>query len=90
MKKSEMVCKKCVKFETGFCRAYPEPKPIKGSFDIMGVGYCNIDPKTHWCGQGEWHDGAEPRYDSKGYIKRHWPNVVSWGDWDVNEKGEPL
>lgn len=59
MKRSEMVCKSCIKQEAGQCRLDPE------SFDIA-------EPETHWCAQGQWHQWSERYREMEPFYWGEW------------------
>lgn len=59
MKRSEMICRSCVKFEHGQCRLDPEPRRIG-------------DPMTHWCAQGEWTRWSERLQEMEPHFWGEW------------------
>ena len=69
MKRSDMVCEKCDRFEDGFCRLEPIPKRLEAPL----YRFC---PDKHWCAQGEWRQWSE-RYGE-------WERF-GWGGWDEEE-----
>ena len=46
MKKSEMTCTGCIKFDGSDCRTDPKPA-------LVG------NPEIHWCAQGQWARWSE-------------------------------
>ncbi len=58
MKRSEMVCSKCIKFD-GSCRLNPGPIPID-------------DPAKHWCALGQWHQWSERYQEMEPYYWGEW------------------
>ncbi len=63
MKRSEMVCCACIKFQDGFCRCGPQP--------------CFIEsPATHWCGQGVWHRWSSRYLEMEPYYWGEWEETV--------------
>ena len=70
MKKSEMVCRKCIKFEKGCCHLKPRKLffgTIENHPDIV-----NYNPDVHWCAEGVWHEGSD-RYKEMPFF---------WGEWE--------
>ena len=59
MKKSEMVCKSCIKHKGGQCRLDPE------TLDIA-------EPDTHWCAQGQWHQWSERYREMEPFYWGEW------------------
>lgn len=90
MKKSEMVCSNCIKFDGTLCRLNPHPSMLATvESPPFGGKLVELDPATHWCANGEWHDGMDTIFDSIGN-PIYWTKAKMWGDWEVNEKGESL
>jgi len=59
MKRSEMRCISCVKFEDGQCRLDPEPRQIE-------------QPRAHCCAQGEWRRWSERSQEMEPYFWGEW------------------
>jgi hypothetical protein len=59
MKRSEMVCSKCIKFEGTQCRLDPEVLPLN-------------DPGRHWCAQGQWHEWSERYQEMEPFYWGEW------------------
>lgn len=59
MKKSEMVCVKCIKFDGSTCRLDPKPCPIE-------------DPQAHWCAQGQWACWSERYQEMEPFYWGEW------------------
>lgn len=68
MRKEEMVCVKCIKYEDpcAMCHASPIPQQVS-----------DYDPDRHWCAQGEWHVWSE-RY--KEFLRYKWGEWEGAGD----------
>ena len=85
MKKSEMVCKNCIKFDGKRTKCRLNPLPVEPE-ELYGLGPHGNKiikypwPDYHWCAQGEWHKNKGDWFYGPTF----------WGDWEVNEKGEPL
>ncbi len=63
MKRTEMICRTCVKFEDNSCRLGPEPVPIN-------------DPETHWCAQGIWRQWSERFQEMEPYYWGEWEDSI--------------
>lgn len=85
MKKSEMVCKNCCKFDGTCCRLNPIPMHIHGRPVFTEYALGTMNPETHSCAQGQWINRAYKNSDGNFY-----PVWFKWADWETNEKGEPL
>ena len=59
MKRSEMNCVKCIKFDGSRCRLSPAPLPIN-------------DPEEHWCAQGQWHAWSDRYEEMEPYFWGEW------------------
>jgi hypothetical protein len=59
MKKSEMVCNTCIKFEGTQCRLDPEVLPVN-------------DPENHWCAQGQWQEWSERYQEMEPFYWGEW------------------
>jgi hypothetical protein len=59
MKRSEMVCSKCIKFEGTQCRLDPEVLPLN-------------DPERHWCAQGQWQEWSERYQEMEPFYWGEW------------------
>ena len=85
MKKSEMTCVNCVKFHSEVdsfrpiaqCRLNPQPTSFISRKGGLGV----VDPKTHWCSQGQWKE-AIPGMHNKADIY--------WGMSDEDGYVQPI
>ncbi len=60
MKRSEMICSSCIKFDGSHCRLNPEAHPVR-------------DPQTHWCAQGQWHEWSERYLEMEPFYWGEWP-----------------
>jgi hypothetical protein len=60
MKREEFVCTRCIKCANGDCRLNPEP-------------FALLDPDSHWCAQGQWHQWSERYQEMEPYY---------WGEWE--------
>ncbi|MGC8908878.1 MAG: hypothetical protein ACP5M0_15765 [Desulfomonilaceae bacterium] len=63
MKRSEMVCSACIKFQDGFCRNAPEPCFIPA-------------PESHWCAQGTWRRWSRRYLEMEPYYWGEWEETV--------------
>ena len=70
MKKSEMVCTKCIKYLAHCCRAQPVPVRIP-------------QPAIHWCGLGLWHASVDD--DPSEYHQFFWGDWYDEGDAPEDE-----
>lgn len=59
MKKSEMVCRSCIKFDEACCRLGPAPIHID-------------EPDKHWCAQGIWHRWSERFLEMEPFYWGEW------------------
>lgn len=59
MKRSEMVCDLCVKFEDGLCRFGPRAVAVP-------------NPLSHWCSQGRWHQWSTRYQEMEPYFWGEW------------------
>ena len=54
MKRAEMVCTACIKFDGGMCRQHTEPLRIE-------------NPQSHWCATGQWQQWSERYQEIEPY-----------------------
>jgi hypothetical protein len=59
MKRSDMICSACVKFDGSDCRLNPESHRV-------------TDPQTHWCAQGQWREWSERYQEMEPYYWGEW------------------
>jgi len=59
MKRSEMVCTHCVKFDGAVCRLQPEVVQVDS-------------PSSHWCAQGQWHQWSERYQEMEPFYWGEW------------------
>ncbi len=59
MKRSEMVCDVCVKFNSGFCRLEPRSVAVP-------------DPHRGWCSQGRWHQWSAKYQEMEAHFWGEW------------------
>ncbi|MEW6114098.1 MAG: hypothetical protein AB1664_18335 [Thermodesulfobacteriota bacterium] len=62
MKRSEMICETCIKFDRTRCRLQPEPIPV-------------ADPDKHWCAQGQWEQWSERYQEMEPYYWGEWEDT---------------
>ncbi len=63
MKRSEMVCSACIKFDSQLCRLMPEPIEVE-------------DPESHWCAQGQWQKWSDRYHEMEPFYWGEWsPDV---------------
>ena len=74
MKRSEIVCVKCIKFEVGQCCLYPKRLAI-GSVDSPDI--INANPEIHWCSNGVWHEWSERYKETEPFY---------WGEGEDEDK----
>lgn len=76
MKRESMICINCIKFDpafmipSGFVKPACRLNPQAAWFDECG--HVDVDPKTHWCSQGEWWEWSERVSSWEAY---------KWGEW---------
>ena len=63
MKRTEMICCKCIKFEDNCCRLGPESVRID-------------DPEAHWCAQGIWRQWSERFQEMEPYYWGEWEDTI--------------
>jgi hypothetical protein len=63
MKRDEMTCKSCIKFDGTMCRLYPEPAEIDG-------------PGSHWCAKGQWQQWSQRYQEMEPYYWGEWEEEV--------------
>jgi len=63
MKRSEMVCKRCIKFDGTLCRLSPETRRID-------------EPEHGWCAQGQWHQWSDRYQEMEPYYWGEWEEDV--------------
>lgn len=66
MKKAEMRCVGCIKFDEGFCRANPRPLHLGAALDTTA--------EQHWCAQGVWHKKSKQFPDDPPF-RWHWEDA---------------
>ncbi len=59
MKRSQMICSSCIKFDDGLCRLDPEVRRIE-------------QPCNHWCAQGEWRLWSERAQETEPFFWGDW------------------
>jgi hypothetical protein len=59
MKRSEMVCSKCIKWDGQLCSLSPQPVTID-------------DPEKQWCAQGQWHAWSERYQEMEPFYWGEW------------------
>ncbi len=59
MKRSEMICKGCIKFDGAMCRLYPDPLRIES-------------PERHWCAKGQWQQWSQRYQEMEPYYWGEW------------------
>lgn len=59
MKRENMICTKCVKFDGFNCRYLPEPVPIHL-------------PERHWCAQGQWMQWSDRYKEMEPFFWGEW------------------
>jgi len=59
MKRSEMVCSKCIKFDGTWCRLRPQAVQVD-------------DPDAFWCAQGQWHQWSERYQEMEPFYWGEW------------------
>lgn len=59
MKKSEMHCKSCIKFDGKDCRLDPKPVQIE-------------NPSEFWCSQGQWSCWSERYQEMEPFYWGEW------------------
>jgi hypothetical protein len=59
MKRSHMVCSRCVKFDGTDCRLDPE-------------AYSIDQPESHWCAQGQWLQWSDRYQEMEPYFWGEW------------------
>jgi hypothetical protein len=64
MKRSEMVCKSCIKFDGRYCRLSPEPEFLAGA-------------ASHWCAQGEWRGWSDRYQEMEPFFWGEWDDDIS-------------
>jgi len=64
MKRSDMVCSRCIKFDLGRCRLAPQTQFIS-------------DPEIHWCAQGRWHMWSVRYQEMEPYFWGEWQDSVN-------------
>jgi hypothetical protein len=60
MKRSEMICNTCIKFDGSHCRLAPDSYPVN-------------DPQVHWCAQGQWHEWSDRYQEMEPFYWGEWP-----------------
>ena len=63
MKRSAMVCSKCIKLQDAQCRLSPATVPIE-------------EPDTHWCSMGVWHQWSERYQEMEPFYWGEWEEAV--------------
>lgn len=59
MKRSEMVCTSCIKFDGSRCRCLPQPLSVE-------------EPQTNWCTKGQWQKWSEQYQEMEPYYWGEW------------------
>jgi hypothetical protein len=59
MKRSEMTCSSCIKFDGSHCRLGPKPHQVD-------------DPQSRWCAQGQWHEWSERYREMEPFYWGEW------------------
>ena len=59
MKRQDMTCATCVKFDGAHCRLQPQPVDIP-------------HPDGHWCSQGQWQEWSERFQEMEPYYWGEW------------------
>ncbi len=59
MKRADMTCLKCIKYEAPACRLNPPAVSIN-------------DPEGHWCSQGMWHQWSERYREMEPFYWGEW------------------
>ena len=95
MKRADMVCAKCIKgmlleFCDGAlvvnCHLNPAIVTITVDFRVnlvpeKGSIIVPLDPRTHWCAQGEWREWNDRH--------KEWTKLF-WGEWETDADGETV
>jgi hypothetical protein len=63
MKRADMTCSHCIKFDAQCCRHTPHAVPI-------------LEPEAHWCAQGQWHQWSERYQEMEPYYWGEWHEVI--------------
>lgn len=63
MKRSDMICKRCIKFDGENCRSNPAPVLVD-------------NPESEWCAQGTWHQWSERYQEMEPYYWGEWHDVA--------------
>lgn len=63
MKRSEMVCSKCVKFDGSRCHLQPQAAQVD-------------TPDSHWCAQGQWRQWSERYQEMEPFYWAEWEESV--------------
>ncbi|MBI4965364.1 MAG: hypothetical protein HY913_18960 [Desulfomonile tiedjei] len=63
MKRSEMICTKCVKFDGTSCRLQPQPIQVD-------------EPAGYWCAQGQWHQWSERYQEMEPFYWGEWEEPI--------------
>ncbi len=61
MKRSDMVCTQCIKFDGSLCRCYPKPVTVE-------------NPAKNWCAQGLWHQWSDQYEEMEPFYWGDWPS----------------
>jgi hypothetical protein len=59
MKRSDMTCSNCIKFDGLQCRLDPEPWSVE-------------NPDVHWCAQGQWQQFSERYQEMEPFYWGEW------------------
>lgn len=63
MKRLDMICRKCIKFDGAVCRLQPTATPVQ-------------NPDEHWCAQGQWLHWSERYQEMEPYYWGEWEETL--------------
>lgn len=67
MKKSDMVCRKCIKFTEDSASPITSRERFQCRYEPLVR--IIVDPIAHWCAQGQWEEWSE-RHEC--WVSYHW------------------